>query len=169
MQCHIIAMVSKRLSREAGHRRKFLAVIDETPECGRAVAYAARRAKNTNGALVMLFVIDNSDFQQILGVGEIMRAEAEERARSTLEKFAAKLREEQGIEPELIIREGRISDELTSLIEEDQDIAILVLAAGSGNEGPGPLVQSLANRAQFQIPVTVIPAGLSDEDIDAVT
>ncbi|MCX2695551.1 MULTISPECIES: universal stress protein [Ochrobactrum] len=162
-------MVSKRLSREAGHRRKFLAVIDETPECGRAVAYAARRAKNSNGALVMLFVIDNSDFQQILGVGEIMRAEAEERARSTLEKFAAKVREEQGIEPELIIREGLISDELPSLIEEDQDIAILVLAAGSGKDGPGPLVQSIANRAQFQIPVTVIPSSLSDEDIDAVT
>jgi len=162
-------MVSKRLSRETGHRRKFLAVIDETPECGRAVAYAARRAKNSNGALVMLFVIDNSDFQQILGVGEIMRAEAEERARSTLEKFAANVREEQGIDPELIIREGRITEELPSLIEEDQDIAILVLAAGSGTEGPGPLVQSLANRAQFQIPVTVIPAGLSDEDIDAVT
>lgn len=162
-------MVSKRLSREAGHRRKFLAVIDETPECGRAVAYAARRAKNSNGALVMLFVIDNSDFQQILGVGEIMRAEAEERARSTLEKFATKVREEQGIEPELIIREGLISDELPSLIEEDQDIAILVLAAGSGKDGPGPLVQSIANRAQFQIPVTVIPSSLSDEDIDAVT
>lgn len=162
-------MVSKRLSREAGHRRKFLAVIDETPECGRAVAYAARRAKNSNGAMVMLFVIDNSDFQQILGVGEIMRAEAEERARSTLEKFAAKVREEQGIEPELIIREGLINDELPCLIEEDQDIAILVLAAGSGKEGPGPLVQSIANRSQFQIPVTVIPSGLSDEDIDAVT
>jgi len=162
-------MVSKRLSREAGHRRKFLAVIDETPECGRAVAYAARRSKNTSGGLVMLFVIDNSDFQQILGVGEIMRQEAEERARSILEKFAATVREEQGIEPELIIREGLINDELPSLIEEDQDIAILVLAAGSGKEGPGPLVQSLANRAQFQIPVTVIPSGLSDEDIDAVT
>lgn len=162
-------MVSKRLSREAGHRRKFLAVIDETPECGRAVAYAARRAKNTSGGLVLLFVIDNSDFQQILGVGEIMRQEAEERARLILEKFAAIVREEQGIDPELIIREGLINDELPSLIEEDQDIAILVLAAGSGKEGPGPLVQSLANRAQFQIPVTVIPSGLSDEDIDAVT
>ena len=33
-------MVSKRLSREAGHRRKFLAIIDDTPECERAVAYA---------------------------------------------------------------------------------------------------------------------------------
>nr|WP_254799248.1 universal stress protein [Falsochrobactrum sp. TDYN1] len=162
-------MVSRRLSREAGHRRKFLAVIDETPECERAVAYAARRAKNTSGALVMLFVVDNSEFQQILGVGEIMQQEASDRARTTLEKFAATVREQQGIEPELIIREGRTSDELTSLIDEDQDIAILVLAAGSGKEGPGPLVQSLAGRAQFQIPVTVIPAGLTDDDIDAVT
>ena len=38
-------MVSKRLSREAGHRRKFLAIIDETPECERAVAYASKRAQ----------------------------------------------------------------------------------------------------------------------------
>ncbi len=94
------------LAAKPGHRRKFLAVIDETPECGRAVAYAARRARNTNGSLVMLFVIDNSEFQQILGVGEIMRAEAEERARTALEKFAANVRAEQGIDPELIIREG---------------------------------------------------------------
>ncbi|MBC2884210.1 universal stress protein [Ochrobactrum sp. CM-21-5] len=162
-------MVSKRLSREAGHRRKFLAVVDETPECGRAVAYAARRAKNTGGSLVLLFVVDNSDFQQILGVGEIMRSEAQDRARSALEKFAAVVREEQGIEPELSVREGRTAEELLSLIEDDQDIAILVLAAGSGKEGPGPLVQSLAGRAQFPIPVTVVPAGLSDDDIDAVT
>ncbi|CAB4324870.1 MULTISPECIES: universal stress protein [unclassified Brucella] len=168
-QWHIAAMVSRRLSREAGHRRKFLAVIDETPECGRAVAYAARRARNTNGSLVMLFVIDNSEFQQILGVGEIMRAEAEERARTALEKFAANVRAEQGIDPELIIREGRTAEELLSLVEEDQDIAILVLAAGASKEGPGPLVQSLAGRAQFPIPVTVVPAGLSDDDIDALT
>ncbi|KXO79497.1 universal stress protein [Brucella anthropi] len=162
-------MVSKRLSREAGHRRKFLAVIDETPECGRAVAYAARRAKNTGGSLILLFVIDDSDFQQILGVGEIMRSEALDRARAALEKFAATVRADQGIEPEISIREGETAAELTSLIEEDQDIAILVLAAGSGKEGPGPLVQSLASRSQFPIPVTVIPAGMSDDDIDAVT
>src|SRR5690606_20530479 len=148
---------------------KFLAVIDETPECGRAVAYAARRAKNTGGSLVLLFVIDDSDFQQILGVGEIMRSEAQDRAQAALEKFAAAVRADQGIEPEISIREGETAAELISLIEEDQDIAILVLAAGSGKEGPGPLVQSLAGRAQFPIPVTVIPAGMSDDDIDAVT
>ena len=55
-------MVSKRLSRESGHRRKFLAIIDDTPECERAVAYASRRAKTTGGVLVLLFVIEPGDF-----------------------------------------------------------------------------------------------------------
>ena len=162
-------MVSRRLSREAGHRRKFLDVIDETPECERAVAYASRRAKTTGGVLLLLFVIDSADFQQFLGVEQIMRAEAQERANSTLSKFAASVRETIGIESELAVREGITSEEIRKLIEEDQDIAILVLAAGSGKDGPGPLVQSLAGRESFSIPVTVVPYNLSDEDIDAIT
>ncbi|MBB3144524.1 nucleotide-binding universal stress UspA family protein [Phyllobacterium trifolii] len=162
-------MVSRRLSREAGHRRKFLAVIDETPECERAVAYASRRAKTTGGVLLLLFVIDSADFQQFLGVEQIMRAEAQERANSTLSKFAASVRETIGIESELAVREGITSEEIRKLIEEDQDIAILVLAAGSGKDGPGPLVQSLAGRESFSIPVTVVPYNLSDEDVDAIT
>ena len=59
-------MVSRRLSRLEGHRRKFLAVIDDTPECQRAVHYAGMRAKNSSGAVVLLYVIANADFQQWL-------------------------------------------------------------------------------------------------------
>jgi len=77
-------MVSRRLSREAGHRRKFLAIIDETPECERAAAYAARRARATNGMIVLLFVVDAADFQQWLGVERIMRQEATTAARDAL-------------------------------------------------------------------------------------
>lgn len=163
-------MVSKRLSHEAGHRRKFLAIIDETPECQRAVAYASLRAKNTNGALVLLFVIDSSDFQHFLGVGDVMRTEAEQRARTRLSQIAAEVREGVGIEAEQIVREGQAAIEIAKLIEEDQDIAVLVLAAGANVEGPGPLVQAVAGRnSSFAIPVTIIPANLSDADIDAVT
>ena len=162
-------MVSKRLSREEGHRRKFLAVIDDTPECERAVHYAASRARRTNGALVLVFVIEPGDFQHWLGVEEIMKAEAREEADAALEKFAAQVRENSSIEPELIIRMGKTTDEIHAAIEEDQDIAILVLAAGSAKEGPGPLVSSIAGRgAAFPIPVTVIPDALSDEDIEAL-
>ena len=75
-------MVSKRLSRETGHRRKFLVVVDETPECERAVAYAARRAQTTNGTVLLLFVIDSADFQGLLGVAKVMRAEAVQQGRN---------------------------------------------------------------------------------------
>lgn len=163
-------MVSRRLSRLEGHRRKFLAVIDDTPECQRAVHYAGMRAKNSNGAVVLLYVIANGDFQQWLGVEEIMRAEAREEAEAVLAKAAQALREAIGIEPETVIREGVASEEINGLIEEDRDIAILVLAAGSAKEGPGPLVSSLASRAQaFPIPVTVIPDQLTDEELDAMS
>ena len=60
------------------------------------------------------------------------------------------------------------AEEIVKLIDEDEDIGILVLAAGTGNEGPGPLVSSLAKTAgTFPIPVAIVPGHLSDEDIDA--
>lgn len=162
-------MVSKRLSRLEGHRRKFMAVIDGTPECEKAVHYAGRRAQNSNGGLVLLYVIPEGDFQQWLGVEQIMRAEAREEAEAVMAKAAQKVRETIGIDPEVVIREGSASDEINSAIEEDRDIAILVLAAGNTKDGPGPLVASLAGRASaFPIPVTVLPDTLSDDEIDAL-
>lgn len=146
-----------------------MAVIDNTPECSRAVHYAGRRAKNSNGGLVLIYVIPEGDFQQWLGVEEIMRAEAREEAEAIMAKAAQTVRETIGIEPEIVIREGSSAAQINSLIEEDRDIAILVLAAGSTKEGPGPLVSMIAGRgAAFPIPVTVLPDSLTDEEIDAL-
>ncbi|ALN71281.1 MULTISPECIES: universal stress protein [unclassified Aureimonas] len=162
-------MVSKRLGRDAGGRRKFLAIIDETPECGRAAAYAARRAKASGGAAVFLYVIDAADFTQWLGVGDIMRAEAQEEAETRLSRVAEEVRTEVGIEPETILREGQTADEIRALIEADREIAILVLAAGEAADGPGPLVSAVAGSASaFPIPVTIVPATLTDEEIESL-
>jgi len=146
-----------------------MVVIDGTPECQRAVHYAGRRAKNSNGGLILLYVIPEGDFQQWLGVEEIMRAEAREEAEATLAKAAQTVRETIGIEPEMVIREGSAAVQIVGLIEEDRDIAILVLAAGSAKEGPGPLVSSVAGRGSaFPIPVTILPDSLTNEEIDAL-
>jgi nucleotide-binding universal stress UspA family protein len=162
-------MVSTRLSRLEGHRRKFMAVIDDTPECQRAVHYAGRRAKNSNGGLVLVYIIPDGDFQQWLGVEAIMREEAREAAEAVVAKSAQLVRETIGIEPEIVIREGSAAEQINAVIEEDRDIAILVLAASSAKEGPGPLVSSVAGRgAAFPIPVTVLPDTLSDEELDAL-
>lgn len=147
-----------------------MAVVDQTPESSRAVLFAGYRARNTGGGVVLIYVVSQQDFQQWLGVGELMREEAMEEANAALAKTAQFIREKVGIEPELVIREGQPVEQIHALIEEDRDIAVLVLASGSTKDGPGPLVSSVAGRsAAFPIPVTVIPDTLSDEEIEALS
>ena len=163
-------MVTLRKSFQEGHRRKFLVVIDDTPECDRAVAYGAQRVMHTGGGLVMLYVIAPSDFQHWLGVENIMRAEANDIAEEALRKHTERAMETCGIAAETIIREGTRAEVILDLIEEDEDIAILVLAAGIDSEGPGPLVSLFAGSGSstFPIPVTIVPGTLSDDDIAAL-
>src|SRR5882724_7110232 len=157
-----------RKSYEPGHQRKFLVVIDETPECDRAVYYGSRRAARTNAKLTMLTVVPVGEVnQQWLGVGDLMRAEAHEEAEKRLDHFALRARNLAGIDPERIVREGAKADEVLKVIDEDEDIAILVLAAGTGKEGPGPLVSAVGGAAgDYPIPVAIVPGHLTDEELD---
>jgi nucleotide-binding universal stress UspA family protein len=85
-----------------------------------------------------------------------------------LAKFAARSNGIAGIAPECVIREGEPHEEILKLIEEDEDIAVLILAAGVESEGPGPLVSSLSKTAgSFPIPIAIVPDHLTDEDLDA--
>jgi nucleotide-binding universal stress UspA family protein len=164
-------MSRKRRSYEAGHKAKFLVIVDDTPECDRAVYYASRRAARVGVTVMMLRVIETHDHgQQWLGVADIMRAEAHEEANAMLAKFAARSNGIAGITPECVIREGEPSEQILTLIEEDEDIAVLVLAAGVDTEGPGPLVSNLGSTAgSFPIPIAIVPGHLSDEDLDAMS
>jgi nucleotide-binding universal stress UspA family protein len=152
------------------NRRKFLAVVDNTPECRVALRYAARRAQHTDGIVTLLYVVMPADFQQWAGVERVMREEAHQEAERQLHDAAKVVNDILGAMPELIIREGRAADEIRSLLKEDRAISILVLAAGMSNEGPGPLVALIAGPAAnaYPIPVTVVPGNLTDEQIDAV-
>lgn len=161
---------NRRRSFEAGHRLKFLVVADESAECVRAIHFAARRAGRIGAGIIMLAVTEAVDFQHWLGVGDVMKAEAEDKARALLERYASIGRSLAGIEPEMVVRSGSKAEEIRALIEADADISFLVLAAGTSAEGPGPLVSLLAGKAagSFPIPVVIVPGGLSDAEIDAL-
>lgn len=164
---------TKRQSFEQGHRRKFLVVVDETPECESALAFAAGRAEHTGGGLALLYVVEPGDFQHWLGVEEIAREEGLNKAKAVFRLFGRKLKALgfEGLEPEEIIREGNKADEIVDLINKDTDIAILVLGASKDPSGPGPLVSSLAagkQSGEFAIPITIVPGDLTDEEIRAL-
>ena len=63
--------------------------------------------------------------------------------------------------------QGRKADCVTQLLKDDKDISILILAAGTGKAGPGPLVSMFAT-GSHAIPVTIVPGTLKDAAIDAI-
>ena len=164
-------MSKKRRSYEAGHSPKFMVVIDDSPECDRALYFASRRALRIGATVLMLRVVETHDRnQQWLGVADIMRAEAHEEANAALDRASGRANGIAAITPERVIREGDSTEQLLDVIDQDVDISMLVLAANPGPEGPGPIITMMAKMVgTFPIPVTIVPGNLSDDDIDALS
>nr|WP_256439140.1 universal stress protein [Rubellimicrobium arenae] len=147
-----------------------MVVLDETRECLNAMRFAAMRAAKTGGAVQVLSIISPADFGAWIGVGDIMREEARERIEVHFEVFAKWMRDRQGIDPELVIREGEAVPEIMAQIRDDEEIGVLVLGAGTDNKGPGPLVTALTKQAgTLPVPITIVPGDLSKERLEAIT
>jgi nucleotide-binding universal stress UspA family protein len=164
-------MSTQRRSYETGHRPKCLVIVDDSSEWDRAVYYASRWAARGGGGVVMLRIIETEDQnQQWLGVADIMRAEAEENANAALDRAAGRANGIAAITPERAIREGDAVEQILDVIEQDVDIAMLVLAANPGPEGPGPLITAVANTVgAFPVPVVIVPGELDDADLEALS
>ncbi len=151
--------------------RVFLVVVDETEEMRVALRFAALRARSTGGKVAMLYVVEPSEFQHWMSVGDIMREEARTEAEQVLQRLAAEASDLAGSLPVLYVREGDRRDELLALLDEEPNISILVLGASTGKRGPGPLVSALTGKflGRLHIPVTIVPDSMTVEEIDAVT
>lgn len=164
---------TKRQIHEPGHRRKFLVIADESPECESALFFAACRARNTGSSLAILYVVEPGDFQHWISVEELQRQEGENKAKAVFRLYQRKLsnNELDNITREEIIRFGEITEELISLINEDPDIGFLVLGASTSPQGPGKLVSWLGATAAggFPIPFVVVPGSLALDEIEALS
>lgn len=150
--------------------RKFLVVLDDSRECLNAMRFAAMRAARTNAGVQVLAVIPPDEFKHWIGVGDLMREEARERIHAHFEVFAKWMRDKQGVDPELVIREGEPVTEIINQVQEHGEIGVLVLGAGTGRNGPGPLVTQLSKSSgSLPIPVTIVPGDLSKERLEQIT
>ena len=151
--------------------RKFLVVMDDSPEFVNALRFAAIRASKTGGQVEILGIITPEEFQHWLGVAEQMKYEAKERIKEHFKIFSEIIEKEEGIIPELVIREGDKVTEVLAQVQEDPEVGIIVLGAGISSEGPGPLVTQLVARqgGTLPVPVTIVPGSLTKESIISVS
>ena len=163
-------MSDTETSAETHDDRVFLVVVDDTEEMKVALRFACRRAAHTGGRVALLYVVESSEFQHWMSVGDLMREEARSEGEQILQRCAAQVSEQTGSLPVLYLREGSRRNQLMELIDEEPSISILVLAADTGPRGPGPLVSALTGKfvGKLRVPVTIVPGNLSDEQVDNI-
>jgi nucleotide-binding universal stress UspA family protein len=164
---------SKRLVYDPGHKRKYLVVVDDSPEVDAALYFSASRISHSNGSILLLYVIQPQDYQHWVGVRQIQLEEETAKAKALFRLCRRKLSLAgfDDLVSDEVVREGKPAEEIVKLIEEDPDIAILVLGASVDTQGPGPLVSSLAagkTAGSFPIPITIVPGDLTLEDVKSL-
>lgn len=151
--------------------RTFLIILDDLPEMLNAMRYAAIRAAKTGGAVQMLAIISSEEFQHFMGVADVMRAEAHEKIEAHFQVFKDRMEKREGITPTLAIREGDKVDAVLAHLKENPEVGVLVLGAGTGKGGPGPVVTALTGRrmSELHVPITIVPGSMTKEEIIAVS
>lgn len=151
--------------------RVFLVVVDDSPERAVAMRYACLRVRKSGGRVALLRVTEPPEVQEWAGVEGLLRQERRQEAEQVLSALAAEVREITGGLPILHIREGEPVEEVLALLEEEPRISILVLASAAGGGGPGPIVSALTGRlsGRLRCPVTVVPGGMGEAELDRVT
>ena len=151
--------------------RKFLIVVDDSPEFAAALSYACRRANSTGGLVAMLRVLQQPEFEHWSGVRDEIEREQRAEAEALLQKLGAEVEARTGCKAELLIEVGDTVSAIKAAVTKDNDIKILVLAAATGGRGPGPLVSSIAKEGVGfgrKLPVTVVPGDLTEEEVEAL-
>ena len=151
--------------------RYILVIADGSKEMEVALQYACARAKKTNRKIIIATFIEPLDVLTTQGVTEIMKNEAREEAESKLQQASTIVKESTGIMPVLHVREGEVIPELIKLIEEEENINVLVLAANVDEKGPGPIINSLVSKeySRLRIPVMIVPGNFSIDHISLIT
>ncbi len=150
--------------------RTFVCVVDESPELHQALRYACRRAKNTGGRVALLYVLEPVEYQHWMAVGHLMAEERREQAEELLQVVSSVVQKLSGTVPVIYIREGNLTEQLMQLLDSEPELSVLVLGAATGSDGPGRVISYVMKRiGRLPIPVTFVPGGLSDEQIDAIT
>ena len=151
-------------------KKKFLVFIDESKELEKAIHFAAKRAKNTDGSLSMLYVVDHAMNAQWSKVENLIEQEETSEAKKICRSWAQKIKEKYEIETEIILKLGNRLNELVKLLKEDEDIRFLVLATSVEGEDPGPIIKSLmtSKMKDLSIPIVLVPGSIDEKEIDSI-
>jgi nucleotide-binding universal stress UspA family protein len=150
--------------------RTYLAVVDESPEARIALRFAARRAARTGGGVTILALAEVPEFSAWGGVQAAMEEEALLRVEALVAAVAGEVIDEAGLHPKIVVRAGDPVKAVSTVLEEENEVAALVLGAAASGSDPGPLVDHFAAAAgTLPCPLMIIPGSLDEAALDLLS
>lgn len=142
--------------------RTFLVVIDESEESRAALRFAARRAAAVDGAVHILALVQQQNFNAFGTVQATIEQEARDRAEMLAHGIAGNLLAESGIMPTISVKIGNSQKIVGEFLAGHPEVAALILGAAKGSS-PGPLVTHFSSHAgNLPCPLYIIPEGYDE-------
>ncbi len=147
--------------------RTFLVITDETEEARSALRFAARRAVQVEGAVHILALVQQQNFNAFGAVQATIEQEARDRAEMLAHGVAGNLLAESGIMPTISVKTGDGDRIVSEYLGSHPEVAALVLGAAKAKNTPGPLVTHFAAHAgELPCPLYIIPADYDEIEVD---
>lgn len=163
--------MAKAARSPAGGHLKFLVCVDDSSDARTALRFACLRARNTGGALSLVYVIEPTGFRQWGTVEEKILKDARKEAQEVLERLAGEVFREFEVRPEFNVREGEKADSILAAADEDESIHVVVVGCAPEGKGSNRLMTGLTAELtrRLRIPLTIVPGNLSDAQLDLIT
>ncbi len=144
----------------------FLVIVDMTEEFLVSVDYASQFANAEDGYVALLNVIEHSYVQNWKNVEDRVRSEMRGQAEQATWDAAGRVMENTHKMPMICIEEGDRVDLIIKTIEENNNIAALVLASANASK-PGPLITYFSGKglSRLPIPLMIVPGHLEPLEI----
>lgn len=149
---------------------KFIVCVDKSDASRVAVRFACIKASKCDGLVTMLHVIEPPESDALLGVAKAMREEARAAAETMVQDLCGEANALSGIMPSILLREGKVGEEIVKAAIEDTDAKMLVLGVNPGSKR-GKLVAWISTQMgeSLLIPLLLVPGNLTDQQIEELS
>lgn len=152
--------------------RTFLVIVDDSDELERALYFACRRARSVDGRVILLYCKEGAQqgsFMRFMGIGERL----EEEARETAEQLLYDLSEKVFLwskKHAVVLIEDEMKTAMPKLLGEG-GISIIISPMPSKNSTASVWASYLLNQGaeEMRIPVTMVPASMTIDEINKLT
>lgn len=148
----------------------FLICVSGQQESEAALRFACLSARKRNAKIALLHILEPADFQGLLSVTDTIRKEKEEEAQSLLNRMADMAKLHCNTMPSLILKEGRLGEEIIKAAQEISDLRMLILGLRHDSERGPKLASRLTDKmgSELHVPLLLIPGNLTQEQIEAL-